>query len=188
MSTPPDERPADRYRRLSTTFAGTVGAVPPEAWGNASPCAGWTATDVLRHVIDSELGLLRRTGLDVPDGPAVDGEPVAAWALTRDVVQAVLDDPARAGTEYEAFGRATTVAATFSTFMAVDLVVHRWDIAQAAGVDTAIPAADVAFARTFTERMGDLARTSGAFGPALPVPDGADEQTSLLALLGRRAG
>ena len=103
-------------------------------------------------------------------------------------MQAVLDDPDRAATAYEAFGRPTTVEQTFSTFMAVDLVVHRWDLARAAGVDTAIPAQDVAFARSFTERMGDLARTSGAFGPALPEPADADEQTRLLALLGRRAG
>lgn len=188
MSTP-EEHPADRYRRLASTFTATVQAVPEGSWGNASPCEGWTAADVLRHVVDSERGLLeRRTGIGVPEGPSVDRDPVGAWTHTRDVVQSVLDDPAQAGTEYEAFGRTTTVGATFSTFMSIDLVVHRWDIARAAGVDEAIPSEDLTFARAFAEQMGDLARTSGAFGPALPEPAGADDQTRLLALLGRSAG
>ncbi len=188
MDTTLDEHPADRYRRLAATFTATVQAVPPDSWGNDSPCDGWTAADVLRHVVDSERGLLGRTGIDVPDGPSVDGDRVGAWTHTRDLVQAVLDDPVRTGTEYEAFGRTTTVGATFATFMSVDLVVHRWDIARAAGVDEVIPSADLALARAFAEQMGDLARTSGAFGPALPEPAGADDQTRLLALLGRSAG
>jgi hypothetical protein len=39
-----------------------------------------------------------------------------------------------------------------------------------AGIDDAIPAADMAFARAFTEQMGDVAQTPGAFGPRLSVP------------------
>lgn len=185
MSTSHEETPADRYRRLAARLSDTVAAVPREAWGNASPCRGWSAAEVLRHVIDSETGLLRREGLAVPDGPAVDDDPIRAWAHARDAVQAVLDDPDLAGTEYEAFGRTTTVEATFATFMSVDLVTHRWDIAHATGVDDTIPAEDIVFVRAFTERMGDLARTSGAFGPELSAPPGADEQTRLLAFLGR---
>ncbi len=130
---------------------------------------------------------LQKTGQDVPVGPTVRNDPAGAWAPVRDAVQAVLDDAERANTVYEAFGSRTTVAATFGSFMSVDLIVHRWDIAHAAGIDDAIPAEDMGFAWAFTEQMGDLARTSGAFGPPLRVPDDADDQTKFLALLGRSA-
>jgi hypothetical protein len=35
--------------------------------------------------------------------------------------------------------------------------------------------------------MGDAMRGPGAFGPELEAPEDADEQTRLLAFLGRRA-
>jgi hypothetical protein len=35
--------------------------------------------------------------------------------------------------------------------------------------------------------FGDAARSPGVFGPELEAPAGADEQTRLLALVGRRA-
>jgi uncharacterized protein (TIGR03086 family) len=187
MTEPQHESPADRYRRLAERFTATVEAVPADAWNNASPCEGWTAADVLAHVIDSEAGLLKKTGQDVSSGPAAQSDPADAWIHVRDAAQATLDDPERAGIEYEAFGARTTVGATFGSFISVDLVVHRWDIAHAAGIDDAIPAEDMAFVRAFTEQMGDMAQTSGAFGPPISLPDGADEQTRFLALLGRSA-
>lgn len=180
------ESPADRYRRLAATFTGTVDAVPADAWENPSPCEGWSAREVLDHVLTSEAGLLSRAGLELQPGPPVDQDPARAWVHLRDAVQAILDDPAQAGTEYEGMGGPTTVGATFGAFMAVDLVVHRWDIAHATAVDESIPEADIAFVRTFAGKMGDMMRTSGAFGPELPAPDGADERTRLLAFLGRR--
>jgi uncharacterized protein (TIGR03086 family) len=185
MTEPQSEPPADRYRRLAERFTATVEAVPADAWNNASPCEGWTAADVLAHVIDSEAGLLEKTGQNVFTGPAA--HPADAWIHVRDIVQATLDDPERAGIEYEAFGARTTVGATFGSFISVDLVVHRWDIAHAAAIDDSIPTEDMAFVRAFTEQMGDMAQTSGAFSPPISLPDGADEQTKFLALLGRSA-
>lgn len=181
------ESASERYRRLAGRFTATVEAVPADTWTNASPCEGWTAEDVLAHVIDSEAGMLAKTGRDVSTGPAPHDDPAGAWAYVRDAVQAALDDPRQAGTEYDGLGGPTTVAATFGSFMSVDLVVHGWDIARAAGIDDVIPADDLAFVRNFTEQMGDIAQTSGAFGPRLSVPDDADVQTQLLALMGRSA-
>lgn len=187
MTTPEDETPADRYRRLAERFTSTVQAVPAGAWDKPSPCAGWSAAEVLAHVIDSETGLLKKAGADAPSGPTVQADPVRAWESARDAVQAALDDPECADVEYDGMGGRTTVGATFGSFMSVDLIVHRWDIAHAAGIDDSIPAQDMAFAQGFAERMGDVAQTSGAFGPRVVVSEDADEQTKFLALLGRSA-
>ncbi len=142
---------------------------------------------MLNHVVTSQVGLLSRAGLDVPPGPTADDDPAAAWAHTKDAIQRILDDPDRAGTEYEGMGGSTTVADTFDRFMCLDLVVHRWDIANATGGDEHIPAGDRAAVRAFADRMGDMMRTSGAFGPEVPAPQGADEQARLLAFLGRQS-
>lgn len=187
MTAPQSESPADRYRRLAERFTATVEAVPTDAWNNDCPCEGWTAAEVLAHVIDSEAGLLKKTGQDVSSGPVAQADPAGAWVYVRDAAQAALDDPERAGIEYEGFAGRTTVGATFGSFMSVDLVVHGWDIAHAVGIDESIPSEDMAFVRAFTEQMGDVAQASGAFGPRLSVADDADEQTKLLALLGRSA-
>ena len=36
-------------------------------------------------------------------------------------------------------------------------------------------------------QFGDMMRSSGAFGPKIEAPEGADEQTQLLAIAGRKA-
>ncbi|RMB62159.1 TIGR03086 family protein [Tessaracoccus antarcticus] len=187
MSTPASEAPTDRYRRLAERFTTTVEAVPTGAWNNASPCEGWTAADVLAHVIESEAGLLKKTGRVVSAGSMDPADPLGSWVHARDAAQAALEVPSCSGFEYEAFGVRTTVGATFGSFISVDLVVHRWDIAHAAGIEETIAVEDMAFVRAFTENMGDIAQTSGAFGPRLSVPEDADEQTKFLALLGRSA-
>ncbi|MFD0360820.1 TIGR03086 family metal-binding protein [Nocardia sp. GCM10030253] len=178
--------PADRYRDLATTFTRRVDAVPANRWDSDSPCDGWTARDVLRHVIDTERDMVKVVGLELDAGPSVDDDPAAAWATVRDAMQRVLDDPATATLEYEgAFGR-TDLAATVENFLCFDLVVHGWDVAKATGTDVTIPEADLEWARGVAESLGDSIRMPGVCGPQLPVPDDADRQTQVLAYLGRR--
>ena len=69
----------------------------------------------------------------------------------------------------------------------MDLVVHRWDLARAAGLDTTIPPEDVAMVMERAALMGDALRTPGAFGDAVEPPPGADAQADMLAFLGRTA-
>ncbi|MFZ2512170.1 MAG: maleylpyruvate isomerase N-terminal domain-containing protein, partial [Gordonia sp. (in: high G+C Gram-positive bacteria)] len=40
----------DMYRNGLEFFSGVVETVPAAGWDRASPCAGWTARDVLGHV------------------------------------------------------------------------------------------------------------------------------------------
>lgn len=183
-STTDDETPAERYRRLSAAMAATVAAVPPDRWDDPSPCADWTARDVLQHVIDATTWQATQVDLELAGGSAAD-DPVAAWETTRLAVLEVLDDPDLAGREYDGmFGR-TTIAETYRSFYCFDLVVHRWDIAHATGVDATISAVDLAIVRELSEAMGDLIRMDGVAGPEVAVPADADEQTKLLGYLGR---
>jgi uncharacterized protein (TIGR03086 family) len=79
-----------------------------------------------------------------------------------------------------------TFAEAIDRFVSSDLLIHRWDLARAAGLDIAMPLDEVVRAREAAAQFGDALRGPNAFGPEVPAPDGADEQTRLLAFLGRR--
>ncbi|MFH5232365.1 TIGR03086 family metal-binding protein [Antrihabitans spumae] len=183
----PEEPTADRYRRLAAALTDRVDAVPAKNWDAQSPCEGWTARDVLRHVVESQADFVTKVDLSVPPGPSVDDDPSAAWHHTRDAVQSILDDPAKADREYDGGFGTTTLRASFDTFFCADLIVHGWDIAHATGIEDTIDAADLEWVDAFAKSMGPAIRTPGAFGPELDAPVDADQQTAVLAFLGRKA-
>lgn len=179
------ETPAARYRRLSARLTDRIDAVPADAWGTPSTCAGWTVRDVVRHLVDTERQAVVPVGLSIPDGPSVDDEPTAAWAFIRDQIQDILDDPERANLEYDGhFGR-TDLASTISSFYCFDLIVHAWDIAHPLGLDDTIDDEDLNFVEGFLAQMGENIRMDGVCGPAVDVPADADRPTKVLAQLGR---
>lgn len=179
------ETTAARYRRLAQALSATIAAVPEDKWNEPSTCAEWSIRDVVRHIVDTQKHSLEPVGLTIPDGPSVDDDPVAAWANTRDAMQDILDDPARANLEYDGhFGR-TDLASTIGSFYSLDLIVHAWDIAHPAGIDDNIDSEDLDFVEAFIAQLGDNIRMDGVCGPAVEAPEDADRQTRVLAQLGR---
>ncbi len=43
---------ADRFAVAAAGFSRTVAAVPATAWTNPSPCTGWNARDIVRHLVE----------------------------------------------------------------------------------------------------------------------------------------
>ena len=175
---------ADRYRRLAGHFSAVVDAVPEEAWDSASPCEGWTARQVLGHVVDSETEFLGRFDRAPDDGGA---DVRGRWVTVRGAMQQTLDDPEVANTTYESQFGETTLAETVDGFFSPDLVVHGWDIARATGLEELepMPAGEVERIDARFRPMGDAIRAPGAFGPEVAVPDDASPQDRLLGFLGR---
>jgi uncharacterized protein (TIGR03086 family) len=177
---------AERYRRLADRFAERIAAVPPDRWQSPSPCDGWTALDVVRHVVESHSLFLALVNRETGPLPDVAEDPAGAWDAARAAVQADLDDPARAAAEYEGrFGRGTFAEAV-DRFANTDLVVHGWDLARATGQDDRIDPEDVRRVLAATTSLDDSMRGPKTFGPPVDVPADADEQTRMLAFLGRR--
>jgi len=175
---------ADRYRRLAAAFADTIAAVPADRWSAPSPCEGWTAEDVVRHVAATPnlfFGFIDEPAVELPD------DPVAAFERSRTAMQRALDDAATAATEFDGFFGRTTFEAAVDRFVNFDLVVHRWDLARAAGLDATIPEDELARLEATARGFGDAARSPGVLGPEVEAPADADRQTKLLAYLGRRA-
>lgn len=181
----PMSEDADRYRALAATLTERLEAVPPDRWSSPSPCEGWTTADVVAHIVETQnlfLGQVDRTIGEHPD-PATD--PIGAWTVARDVVQAALDDPEIATAGYDGWFGPTTLEATVGDFGCFDLLVHGWDIARAAGLDESLDPDEVHRNFETAKSRGDMIRTGGVCGPPVTVPDDADEQTRFLAFLGR---
>ncbi|MBO3094820.1 TIGR03086 family metal-binding protein [Cellulomonas dongxiuzhuiae] len=178
--------PAPDLRQLTAAFGAVCDRLPADAWARPSPCEGWTARDVVRHVVDTERDFLDQRG--VPLAPIdLGGDPAAVWRTHAAALADALADPAVGGLEYDGhFGR-TTVAESLLRFYGFDLVVHRWDVATAAGLDERFTDQELAFVEACAAGFGETLYTEGICRPALDVPADTDRQTRVLALVGRRA-
>ena len=178
---------SERYRRLSDAFADRIAAVPADRWDGPSPCEGWTALDVVRHVVETQgmfLGLVNRKLGPLPD---VAEDPAGAWDAARATVQSDLEDPARATEEFQGQSGRRSFEDAIDRMINFDLVVHGWDLARATGQDERIDPGDVQRVFTGARSLGPGLRGQGVCGAELEAPADADEQTRMLAFLGRRA-
>jgi uncharacterized protein (TIGR03086 family) len=174
------------YARLADRFGAVVDTLADGDWGRDSPCEGWSARDVLQHVVSTQRAFLAQHDIDASTGADVDADPRAAWHAHDDRVRTLLADPAVAAHEYDGvFGR-TTVGASIVTFYGSDLVVHRWDIATAAGLDERFDDGELEMIERSADGFGDHLYDEGVCKPAVSTPEDADRQTRVLARLGRR--
>jgi uncharacterized protein (TIGR03086 family) len=191
-ATPTDanESIAERYRRRAAAFAATIAAVPDDAWADQSPCDEWTTRDVVRHVVGNEGTFAGFLGRQLEEGPSIDDDPLGAFESATAQTQAWLDDPEVAATEFDGMMGRRSWESAVDQFSSFDLVIHRWDLGKAAGLDVRIDDADVAamlaMADSVTPEFDAVLRSPGVFGPALDVPEGASDQVRALAFVGRR--
>jgi uncharacterized protein (TIGR03086 family) len=177
---------SDRYRAVAEAFSERVRAVPPDGWNRPSPCAGWSARDVVVHVVDASGRFLGRAEVELPPGPSAVDDPAGAWEAARDGVQRALDDPEMSRRQYESPMGTTTLEQTIGMFGIGDVLVHTWDLARAVGLDERLDADEVRRLLAVMEPNDAMMRQGTAFGPKVDVPEDADEQTKLLAFSGRR--
>jgi uncharacterized protein (TIGR03086 family) len=179
-----DPRISD-YLANAATFSALVKSVPPERWEAPSPCAGWSAADVVQHVIDTQRDFLRGRGADWVTAPG--GSMAERWRAHHTQVRQLLADESFATAPYDGYFGPTTVADTIRDFYGWDLVVHRWDLGRAVGREIVWTDAECLFVGGKLEGFGDQLYSEGICKPAVEAPAEADEQTRVLALLGRRA-
>ncbi len=172
---------ADRYRRRADAFGALIAGTAPERWSSPSPCEGWTARDVVAHVVDFSAQVLReRAGVSSIAVPAVADDPAAAFRAIREAVQRVLDDPATP----------PDVAYYLEGALSFDLPQHGWDLAVATGQDATMDPEEVELLWNTLSGMRqswwDWHHSNGWYAPAVPVPEDAPLQDRVLGLIGRR--
>jgi len=178
---------SERYERVARQFTERVVAVPADAWDAPAPCEGWVARDVVGHLVEwLPAFFCGMWGIDPPAGPSVDDDPVAAWAAVDGVFRAALADPVLAGAERDTPMGRKDFASAFDMIGTTDVFMHTWDLARATGLDETLDPVEVHRFVESMEPMDDMLRQSGQYGPRVPVPADADEQTRLIAFIGRQ--
>jgi uncharacterized protein (TIGR03086 family) len=179
--------PAAEHRRVAAGFTARVRGAAPHAWDNPAPVEGWAARDVVRHLVEWFPAFLESgAGVKLPSGPSVDDDPVAAWTVHSDAVQALLDDPATAGQVLtnKHIGE-VPLDQGIDRFYTSDVFMHTWDLARATGQDETLDPVKCAELYEGMLPLDDVLRASGQYGPRVEVPDDADIQTKLLGFIGR---
>ncbi len=179
------------HDRALDFFGELVAGIPEQAWSNATPCDDWDVRELVNHNVREnwwayEL-LAGRSIEDVGDrfeGDLLDDEPLEAYEASAEAVRravAPLDDID--WSVHVSYG--PVPAREYLEHRYVDLAVHGWDLAVATGQDATIPSELAESAYETMAEQREFVRESDGFGPEVEVPDDADVQTKLLALLGR---
>lgn len=178
---------ADSFRSADRPLTALLDAVPEHLWAAPSPCEGWTAADVVGHLVGTQREFLTTHGVDVGEAPDVAADPAAAWRAHARRVAGVLADEDVPAREFDGFFGPTTVGAAFEQFYVWDMVVHRWDVARAVGAAPALTDAELDRIEAGADSFGPALHMDGICRPAVEVAADADRQTRALARLGRTA-
>jgi uncharacterized protein (TIGR03086 family) len=176
------DSPAERHAVVAAELSRLVDATTD--WAAPAPVAGWTARDVVDHLVTWLPGFLSAGGVALPAGPAVADDPAAAWHHHADAVQALLTDRGDESFTHPYVGT-HPLARAIDQFYVSDVFMHSWDLARASGQE---PRLDDDFAGQLLEglrSMEQVLRDSGQYGPAVPVPDDAPVVDRLMGFIGR---
>ncbi len=175
-----------KYNEARQPLEAVLDAVPADRWSEQSPCEGWSARDVLGHLIGTQRDFLSERGLEVGEAPDLDADPASAWQDHAQRVSNFLQDDVIVGATFEGFFGPTTTAETLKRFYIWDMLVHRWDIATATGLDAALTDAELDTIEPGAEAFGEALYMEGICKPGVETDPDDDRLTRVLAKLGRR--
>jgi uncharacterized protein (TIGR03086 family) len=174
--------PAARHAQVAGEFTRLVDATPD--WAAPAPVDGWTARDVVDHLVTWFAGFLAAGGVELPAGPSVTDDPASAWQHHADAVQALVAE--RGDEEFtHPYVGTQSLAQAVDRFYTSDVFMHAWDLARAGGQEARL---DEDFAGELLEGMRPIEamlRDSGQYGPAVPVPEDAPVVDRLMGFVGR---
>lgn len=176
------EDPAARHEAVAGAFGHLVGGT--RDWSAPAPVAGWTARDVVGHLVGWFPGFLAGGGVDLAPGPAVEDDPVAAWQHQADGVRALLEER---GEEPFTHPRAGIhrLADAIDRFYTADVFMHSWDLARATGQHIDLDEDFAAALLAGMRQMEEVLRGSGQYGPPVPVAADASIVEVLMGFIGR---
>jgi uncharacterized protein (TIGR03086 family) len=184
--------PEVHARSLDVT-RGVVAGVGEARWADASVCDGWSVRELVNHIVTGNWWAMELTGgktiAEVGtryDGDVLGDDALAAYDASAAAAAAVFRAPGAMDAPC-AVSYGPVPGSVYCGHRFIDVLIHGWDVARSTGQDTTLPADLVDACWAVLEPQLDLLAASGMFGEAEPVEDDADRQTTLLAVLGRRA-
>ena len=170
-----------------------VAGIGDQQWDEVSDCEDWTVRELVNHIVTGNYWAEElASGKTIEEvGDRLDGD-----VLGDDPVSVYDDSAVRAAAAFRAPGAMDAPCAVsygpvpgsvYCGHRFIDVLVHGWDVAKSTGQDTTLPPDLVDACWAVVEPQLDMLVGSGAFGTTVEVPDDADAQTKLLAVLGRQA-
>ncbi|HKR48348.1 MAG TPA: TIGR03086 family metal-binding protein [Pseudonocardiaceae bacterium] len=174
-------------------FDRLIRAVRPDQWQDPTPCTEWDVRALAAHVVTEQLWapplLDGATIADVGhrfDGDQLGDDPVVAWENAATAAREAFAVPGALQRSVElSYGRRP--ADGYCQEMTMDLTVHAWDLARGIGADECLDEDLVREVLGFIEPQVEQLTGTGLFARPVAVGAAVDDQTRLLALLGRRA-
>lgn len=185
---PPSTPAADRHLWVAATFTDRVRHVTDSShWDAPTPVDGWLARDVVAHLVTWFPGFLAAgTGIELRAGPDVATDPLGAWSVQSNAIQAILDD-AESSERVFAHPMVPELALpdAIDRFYTADAFMHTWDLARATAQDDTLDEAFCDELLTAMAPMDGVLRQSGHYGPKVVVAPDARVQDRLLGFIGR---
>lgn len=166
-------------RRATERTAALVRAVPEDRLGLPTPCEKFDVRGLVSHL---EYVAAMFESLARQEAPALQGPYAGDFPERAERTLAAWSRPEAWEGTSPAMGMPMTAVAHL---FLVDMVVHGWDLARAAGLEYEPDADAVARGLAFAEQMAERAREHGVFGPAVEVPVDAAPMDRLLGVTGR---
>ncbi|MEA3054629.1 MAG: hypothetical protein QOD30_61 [Actinomycetota bacterium] len=176
----------ERYTNLADQFGARVEAAPDDAWDKASPCEGWAARDIVKHVTDTQRRItwvVKGNEGDPP--PASTDDPKALWGESYAAFKDALATPGALERNVPGPMGEMPAAMFIGRILSSDVLVHTWDLARAVGGDEKLDATAVTQSFSGLKPMDAMIRQPGIFGAKVDPAADADEQEQLLNFLGR---
>jgi uncharacterized protein (TIGR03086 family) len=181
---------AAAFQRASEGFVERARQIREQQWSAPTPCTEWNVRMLVNHVAGEYLWvpeiLAGRTIADVGDrldGDVLGDDPLQTLMNARDAAVAAIDAPgALETTAHLSFG--DLPAGEYVKQMALDSVIHSWDLAHGIGADETLDPELVVLCYTALQASAESWRAAGVFGPEKDPSDDST-QAKLLALTGR---
>lgn len=174
------------YRAKAVAVSTLIDGASTEAWARPSPCEGWSAAEVLNHLIDTQRDFLEGQNL-VADPPKSSADADEKWAEHTAYVAGLLDDSKLTGRRYHGYFGPTTIGDTMAQFYGWDMLCHRYDLGVAMGRDPELSDRELNEIEAALPMFGEALRAPGICGPEITVDSDATNLVRVMALIGRDA-
>lgn len=180
--------PIAQLDQIIPLLKGLSGSLDEQQLRSSTPCAAFDVRQVLEHMIGGGTAFAAAFRGEEPAGGPMPDDVLTAFPKAMDeLLDAVKSPGALDRTINAPFGEVP--GETFARFVALDGLVHGWDIATATGQPYAPPSEVVAAVDAFARAaIGDEMRDGDTFAPATEPPAGASAVERLAAFTGRTVG
>jgi uncharacterized protein (TIGR03086 family) len=183
----------EQHRKALDATGRIVRGIDAAHLASSTPCDDYDVRGLLSHVVSGNLWVeplvagktIEEVG-DRYDGDVIGDDPGAAYDASARIAGDAFERPGAMEVPV-AVSYGPVPGEVYAGHRFIDVLIHGWDLAVATGQNTALDPELVETCWEIVRPQQDLLRGSGAFGNEIEVPDSADSQTRLLAVLGRRA-